>query len=111
MNSIYTIDFNVTPIMTKYKILMKKVQNWPLNEQKCHYLRVKVNSIALNTIYWYEFLCCLGVVPPRTNVQKSISHLIRISNSMNPGDGRLNSQDADEVYFLLTGRPRKFIPS
>ena len=61
--------------------------------------------------YWYEFLCYIGIVPARSHVEESIGHLIRISNSMDTGDGRVNSQDADKVYLLLTGRPRKFIPT
>jgi hypothetical protein len=64
-----------------------------------------------DAIYWYEFLCCISIVPTRTNVQEAIGHLIRISNSMDTGDGRANSKDADKVYFLLTGRPRRFIPT
>ena len=64
-----------------------------------------------DAIYWYEFLCSISVVPSRTNVEEAIRHLIRISNSMDGGNGRENSQDADKVYLLLTGRPRKFIPS
>jgi hypothetical protein len=64
-----------------------------------------------DAIYCYEFLCSIGIVPTRTKVEEAIGHLIRISNSMDTGDGRINSQDADKVYLLLTGRPRKFITS
>jgi hypothetical protein len=63
-----------------------------------------------DAIYWYEFLCSISVVPSRTNVEEAIRHLIRISNSMVEGNGRENTQDANEIYLLLTGRSRKFIP-
>ena len=76
-------------------------------------LRECASSLQATTdaIYWYEFLCSISVVPSRTNVEEAISHLIRISNSMDTGDGRVNREDADKVYALLTGRFRKFIPS
>jgi hypothetical protein len=64
-----------------------------------------------DVIYWYPLLCSIGVVPIRANVEEAIGNLIRISNSMDTGNGRVNSQDADKVYQLLVGKPRKIIPT
>lgn len=55
-----------------------------------------------HAIRWYRFFECIRLVPKRENVEEAVGNLIRISNSIYTGNGRENSNDADNVKKLLT---------
>lgn len=55
-----------------------------------------------HAIRWYCFFECIRLVPKRGNVEEAVGNLIRISNSIYTGNGRENSNDADNVKMLLT---------
>lgn len=50
----------------------------------------------------YNLFEKLGLVPHRANIEEAVGDLIRISNSIDSGNGRENKQDADNVKRLLT---------
>jgi hypothetical protein len=81
-------------------------------QEASHALRECASRLQATTsvIYWYPFLQSIRIVPSRVNVEEAIGHLIRLSNSIESGSGRENSQDADRVFLLLTGHPRRFSP-
>jgi hypothetical protein len=55
-----------------------------------------------NAIRCYNLFEKLRIVPKRANVEQAVGDLIRISNSIDSGNGRENRQDAHNVKKLLT---------
>lgn len=55
-----------------------------------------------HAIRWYRLFEKIRLAPNRENVEKAVRNLIRISNSIYTGNGRENSNDADDVKKLLT---------
>lgn len=55
-----------------------------------------------NAIRCHDLFEKLGLMPQRSNIEEAVRDLIRISNSIDSGNGRENSKDAANVKKLLT---------
>lgn len=60
-----------------------------------------------HAVHSYRLFECIGLAPNRKSVEEAVGNLIRISNSIYTGNGRENSDDADNVKKLLSAPNRK----